>query len=143
MQAKVLEIRDKHTFIPALAVNINPSVLTVSSAPPTVVPDLPYVSHKEWRDASEAQRYLMRRCGYPCDGKPNILMTALSGDGRPATNDPYGWSITSRTFRVAHEYIILKWATLKDGDVVDVEFLLGESEAPKISERYTADNRGL
>ena len=110
MKAKVLEIRDEGTFIPALAVDINP-------------------------DTPE-QLYLMRRCGYPCNGKPNIVLTNLNADGGKARNDPYAWS--GRTYPVAHNYIIEHWNELKDGDVIDVSFILGETEAPKISEREKA-----
>ena len=107
MQAKVFEIRDEGTFIAALAVDINPT--------------------------NEAQRYLMRRCGYPCDGRPNVILTRLDAIGRMISNDPYEWA--GRTWPVAHEYIIEHWLTLSDGDVVDVEFLLGETSSPKQSER--------
>lgn len=64
MKAKTLEIRDSGTFIPALAVDINPD--------------------------NDDQRFLMRRCGYPCDGQPNVILTRLDGNGQ-ATNDAYGW----------------------------------------------------
>lgn len=107
IEAKVLEIRDEGTFIPALAVNINPS--------------------------TEQQRYLMRRVGYPCDGVPNVILTHLTADGGPAWNDPYGWS--GRTYPIAHNYIIEHWHELDDGDVIDVQFILGETAAPKRSER--------
>lgn len=107
MKAKALEIRDEGTFIPALAVDMNPQV--------------------------DEQRYLLRRCGYPCDGRPNIILTSLDGSGK-ATNDPYEWG--GRTYPVAHNYIIDHWDELKDGDVVDVSFILGETQAPKVSERF-------
>lgn len=110
MKAKALEIRDKATFIPILAVNMNSNGI-------------------------EGQRYLLRRCGYPCDGQPNITITRLSADGTPAWNDPYAWG--GRTFPVAHNYIIENWERLNDGDVVDVEFILGETQAPKRSERIS------
>ena len=106
MKAKALEIRDEGTFIPALAVNMNPT--------------------------EDSQRYLLRRCGYACDGRPNIIMTRLDGSGK-ATNDPYEWG--GRTYPVAHNYIIDHWAELADGDVVDVQFILGETQTPKVSER--------
>ena len=106
MQVKVLEIRDEGTFIPALAVNMNP--------------------------VGEHQRYLLRRCGYPCDGRANVILTRLDGNGK-ATNDPYEWG--GRTWPVAHTYIIEHWEELNDGDVVDVSFILGETEKPKVSER--------
>lgn len=117
MDTKLFELRDEGTFIPVLCVNMNPVVLGPE-------------------DDYEAQRYLLRRVGYPCDGRPNILLTRLSADGSPAWNDPYGWG--GRTMPVAHNYIIEQWAALKDGDVVDVQFILGETAAPKVSERETA-----
>lgn len=111
MKVKVLELRDAMTFIPILAVDINPENIQ--------------------------QRYLMRRVGYGCDGHPNILLTKLCGDGW-ATNDPYGWTLHSqRTMPVAHNWIINHWDELKDGDVVDVEFILGETSEKKVSESIT------
>jgi hypothetical protein len=118
MKSKALEIRDKGTFIPALAVDMNPvSVDSYGSA-----------------NASDAQRYLLRRCGYPCDGRPNVVLTRLDGNGQ-ATNDPYAWG--GRTWPNAHNWIIDHWENLNDGDVVDVEFILGETQTPKQSERFT------
>jgi hypothetical protein len=76
----------------------------------------------------------LRRCGYPCDGTPNVILTRLDGNGRGAFNDPYDWC--DRTWTAAHRWIIEHWAELKDGDVVDVEFILGETTTPKESERH-------
>jgi hypothetical protein len=106
MKTIALEIRDDGTFIPALAVDMNP--------------------------ANEAQRWLLRRCGYPCDGAPNVILTRLDGNGK-ATNDPYAWG--GRTWPVAHNWIIDHWNELEDGAVVDVEFILGERATPKRSEK--------
>lgn len=111
MKAKAIEVRDEGTFIALLAVDMNPVR----------------------GEGYDHQRYLLRRCGYPCDYRPNITITRLSADGSDASNDPYYWS--GRTFPVAHKYIIEHWATLKDGDVVDVSFILGETKQPKVSER--------
>lgn len=111
MQAKALEIRDEGTFIACLAVDMNPGFGAASY---------------------EEQRWLLRRCGYPCDGRPNVIVTRLDGNGQ-ATNDPYAWE--GRTWPVAHNYIIENWEDLKDGDVVDVSFILGETKEPKVSER--------
>jgi hypothetical protein len=107
MKAKALEIRDSGTFIPMLCVDMNP-------------------------DNGE-QRWLMRCVGYPCDGRPNIIMTLLTGAGK-ATNDPYEWG--GRTYPVAHNWIIEHWDELEDGDVVDVEFILGETKVQKVSQRH-------
>ncbi len=108
MKAIALELRDKGTFIPILCVDMNAE--------------------------TPEQCYLLRRCGYPCDGQPNIAMARLSADG-PLWNDPYAWP--GRTYPVAHNFIIENWDKLRDGDVVDVEFILGETAAPKQSERLT------
>ncbi len=107
MQTKILEIRDSGTFIPVIAVNMDPT--------------------------NDVQRFCLRRCGYPCDGVPNIAIAHLDAGGQPFWNDPYGWG--GRTYPNAHNYIIENWDILKDGDVIDVAFILGETEAPKVSER--------
>lgn len=111
MKVKALEVRDSMTFIPVLAVNCNPS--------------------------NAEQRYLLRRLGYPCDGVPNILLTRMDANGGPAWNDPFGWPANTRTMPVAHGWIMEHWYELEDGDVVDVEFILGETKEKKDSERVT------
>lgn len=116
MLAKALELRDKGTFIPLLAVNMNPTLHGGSLS-------------------QRCQQYLLRRCGYPCDGTPNVVITHMSADGKPASNDPYYWG--GRTMPVAHNYIIEHWDSLNDGDVIDVQFILGETKMPKISERIS------
>jgi hypothetical protein len=90
MIVKTLEVRDKGTFIPVLCVDMN-------------------LGNRE-------QEYLLRRYGYPCDGRPNILITRLDGNGS-ATNDCYAWS--DRTWHVSHRYIIEHWHELSDGDVIE------------------------
>ena len=111
MQIKALEIRDARTFIAALAIDMNPS-----------------------DDDDDQVRYLLRRCGYPCNGQPNIILTRMDGNGK-ATNDPYAWG--DRTFANAHHHIIENWERLSSGDVVCVETILGERDTPKLSERLT------
>jgi hypothetical protein len=56
MKAKTLELRDTATFIPVLCVDMNPD--------------------------NEGQRYLLYRCGYRCNGEPNILLTRLTKPSR-------------------------------------------------------------
>lgn len=107
METKILEVRDEATMMLMLCVNMNPG--------------------------SDYERKALRREGYPCSGQPNILMTRLSGHGE-ASNDPYGWHTSARTVPQAHDFIIKHWADLNDGDVVDVEFILGEATTMKVSE---------
>jgi hypothetical protein len=62
----------------------------------------------------------------------------FDADGARATNKAYEWGESvRRTFGVAHNYIIKHWHDLHDGDVVDVEWILGETKQKKISERVT------
>lgn len=119
MNVKILEVRDEGTFIPMLCVDMNPERGVDGGA------------------RYRAQRYLLRRCGYPCDDKPNIAISPLNASGYPLWNDPYAWG--GRTYPVAHKHIIEHWNELKDGDVIDVQFILGETKAPKASERLTAE----
>lgn len=109
MKTKLIEIRDSGTFIIALCIDMNP--------------------------ASAIQHAYLRRYGYPCDGRPNIMLTHANG-GQKASNDPYEWS--GRTYPEAHHYIIEHWDELQDGSVVDVEFIKGETKEPKVSELFAA-----
>jgi hypothetical protein len=111
IETKVLEVRDRGTFIPVLAIR-NQGV-------------------------NDIQRYYFRRCGFPADGSSITLMCLYD---QKATNDPYEWEALGkgrRTLPVAHEYILKYFADLQDGEVVDVEVVLQEKETPKVSERLT------
>jgi hypothetical protein len=132
MHVKILEIRDSATFIAVIAIDMNPDrdTIELKSVKPT-----DRVRERAFRYLT--QGYYLRREGYPCDGKPNIAISPLGANGRPFTNDPLFWQPEKigRTMRIAHDYIIDHWADLSDGDVVDVEFILGETSEPKVAER--------
>jgi len=104
MTAKLLEIRDRATFVPALAIQV-----------------------------SGEDGYLMRRAGF---GQSMVYLIMLATE--KCRYDPYTWD-NQRTMGNAHRYIEDHFAGLKDGDVVDVEFILGETKAPKISESQTVN----
>jgi len=76
---------------------------------------------------SAADGYLARRCGY---GAPCVILTRLQG-GR-SCYDAYDWA--DRTMTTAHNYIQERWSELRTGEVVDVEYILGETSTPKRSE---------
>lgn len=95
---KLIEIRDRATFIPAMAIQV-----------------------------SGDDGYLMRRAGFE---SPMIYLVALATER--ACYDPYNWG--NRTMANAHNYIVEHWEELLDGDVVDVEFILGETPTAKVSE---------
>ena len=110
MEIKVLELRDSGTFIPVICIR--------------PVPD------------NEAQRYLLRRDGYAGNETEHCIIM-IDAQCRGVAYDSYDWR-DSRTKGTAHHFIAEHWNELKDGDVVDVQFILGETEEPKISERQTA-----
>lgn len=113
MEVKCLEIRDTATFIPVICLR--------------PVPD------------NEEQRYLLRRDGYRGNQQERCVILIDAQCRRGAQYDPYNWPANPRTHRVAHIWIEEHWHELSDGDVIDVEFILSESDKPKISERFTAN----
>jgi hypothetical protein len=104
MEIKCLEIRDEGTTISMLAIK------------PTA--------------DNEAQRAVLRHAGYgDCPDRYVVLVGAHDWEGgyNPERQK-------SHTRQVAHHYVKTHWAELKDGDVVDVEFILGTRATPKESE---------
>jgi len=71
--------------------------------------------------------YLMRRAGF---NSAMIYLVHLTGER--CAYDPFTWA--DRTMCTAHQFIEKEWDNLQDGDVVDVEFILGESSIKKQSE---------
>lgn len=108
MTFKLLEIRDSATFIPAAAFSCN-----------------------GYEADSEAGAWLLRRAGFGISSDC-IFLVKLRGGG--AEYDVYAWR-NARTMQVAHKYIEEHWKELRDGDVIDVEFILGETKEIKTSER--------
>jgi len=112
MITKSVEISDRATFIPAIAIKMVPG-------------------------DSEAERYLLWRCGYSPDHPAVILLRMDGAWGSPAPCDPYDWPERPRTMRQAHLYITAHFDELSDGQVIDIEWILKETSKPKVSERLT------
>jgi len=74
------------------------------------------------------QAQLLAREGYR---DRQIMFGYLSGE-RPASPDPYFWKC--RTMSTAHNHAFVNWDRLRDGDVIDVQYILGERTEPKKSE---------
>jgi hypothetical protein len=110
METKLFEVRDRATFVPCIATNL--STMT-------------RMGHSE---VSLKEYWLLRRVGFDTDTR--ILFGKL--DGNKHYIDPETWN--DRTFQVAHAFIIESWSLLKSGDVIDVEFILGETTNPKETE---------
>lgn len=106
MQVKTLEVRDEGTCIPVLAI-------------------------KMYTEDPIQRYYVHYRCGYPPDGTGIVMMRLTD---QKASVDPYEWG--DRTHAVAHNHIYNHFNELKDGDVVDVSFIQGETDTKKVSERF-------
>jgi len=78
----------------------------------------------------EREQYLLKRTGYGPDGALVILMRL---DTLNAQYSPSFW--LDRTMSLAHEHISEKFDNLETGDVIDVQYILGETEEPKVSEK--------
>ena len=108
LDSKVLEVRDSGTHIPVLAIRMLAK--------------------------NGIQRYYIHgSSGYPADGSCIAVIMLDDCDGNC---DPYAWG-GSRTMGHAHHYIYDHFDELSDGDVVDVEFILGETTVKKVSKRLT------
>lgn len=108
MEAKTFEIRDKATFIPILAVKLNP--------------------------VTDMDRYLLARAGYGVTVEQQseyVQLCRIAGGEGKSDCDPYGWG--NRTMTTAHDFIIKNWEALASGCVIDVEYILGERDKPQIS----------
>lgn len=89
------------------------------------------------REAFNSEAYLLRRAGYGSETCVVLCRMECAGVDRNATYDPYAWGGGTRTYQVAHEYIIEHFDELTTGDVIDVEYILGETTTKKESERAT------
>jgi hypothetical protein len=112
MVSKVFEVRDRATCIPVLAT--------------------------QFGSENAQERWLFWRAGFSRDDasqKEHVLLVRIIDCNYKASADPYSWG--DRTYQTAHIYISKNFDKLRPGQVIDVEFILGEVEVPKISERDT------
>lgn len=109
MYAKTIEIRDAATFIPAMAVRLDPY--------------------------HERDRYLLARAGFGVsmlDQEKYIILIHLTS--MRCEYDPMKWG--NRTMENAHRHIIeMGLDNFLHGEVVDVQYILGETDGPKVSEQ--------
>jgi len=109
MEVKLFEVRDTFTFLTVIAIRCG--------------------SH------NEQERYLWSRAGYGREAEQQanyVLLSKLTGGD--IKYNPLTWG--DRTMGCAHAYIRNFWDELKTGQVIDVEYILGESDTPKESERF-------
>jgi hypothetical protein len=118
MIVKAFEVRDVGTFIPVIAIKMIPS-------------------QEGEGGRFDQERYLLARAGYGPDPRadPCVVLCRMEASGvdRNATYDPYSWG--NRTMTTAHVHILEHFDEMFSGDVVDVEFIVGITKKPKLSER--------
>lgn len=110
METKLFEVRDRGTFIPVICVKLEPG--------------------------NEPDRYLLAMTGFglrPETQAKYVLYGVLNTGKFIYTADGHDYS--ARTSPIAHNHIQKHWEELNSGDVIDVEFILGESKRPKESQR--------
>ena len=109
MEIKLFEIRDSATFTPAIAIDMSIATMT------------------------RKEGYLAGRAGYSLN---RLILFGRADDGK-LTYNSNDHSVSTRTMKVAHDYIEKNWKDLETGAVIDVEFIKGERNAPKQSEMTT------
>lgn len=110
METKLFEVRDRMTFIPVMCTKLSPT--------------------------NEADRYLLTLSGYGLRAEVQqryILYASLRE--LKIEHSSHEQPTNPRTHQIAHQHIEKHWDELNSGDVVDVEFILGETTASKASQR--------
>ena len=105
MEIKMFEVRDKGTFIPVMCISM------------------------EHDEQPEQAKYLLGRAGF---NKNSWLIELVWLGNNTASYDPFHWH--GRTMHTAHLYIQDNWKILNSGDVIDVEYILKETDTKKTSE---------
>lgn len=83
----------------------------------------------------EPEGYLERRAGF---GQFTGLVVVTQLLSMTSNCDAFEWP--NRTMHEAHKYIKDHFNELQPGQVIDVEYILGETEEPKVSERLNMFN---
>lgn len=113
MDTKLFELRDRATFMPILCTRM-------------------VRSDRKTKIEADAENYLLSRAGYSFF-KPLILMTELVSN---RTQYDTHWGHSDRTLGTVHRYITEHWDELRAGQVIDVEFILGETHQCKVTEMF-------
>ena len=107
MKSKFLEIRDAATRIPVLAMKM--------------------------QGETPIETAYFEICGWDDMGEDNVILLKISGIPE-LIFDPSYFKDIDRTIFNAHTYIQKNFDKLNNGDVVDVQFILGETKIIKTAE---------
>lgn len=108
----MIEIRDKGTTIPAIAVRVDPDAF----------------------NSVRVERALLSRAGYAED-EAYVFLLDITPPLKVwySSNQFYG-QLYSRTYPIVMRYLEDNWNAVDNYSVVDVEFILGETYKPKQAE---------
>jgi len=107
VEIKLFEVRDRGTCMPSIAIRTS--------------------------SANDSERWMLAHMGYGTDAedqKRHVLFAPLCDPS--LKYDPEDWR--DRTMATAHRYIIDHWDMLTAGQVIDVRYILGETDAPAPSD---------
>ncbi len=109
METKLFEVRDRATLIAVVVIRLG--------------------------CRNEAERYLLSRCGYGKEAEDQKEFYLYAGlEEFNMQYDPY--KQPNRTRHESHKYIRAHWDDLVSGEVIDVQFILGETTEKKESESH-------
>lgn len=113
MKTKMFEVVDRATCLVVVATKMTPEY------------------KNDDYDEYEREYNLLRKMGFS-DFKTNPLVLMYSVDHKKGYYTPYEWN--SRTMTTAHKYIQDNFDELEQDDVIDVEYVLGETQEIKKSQ---------
>ena len=77
---------------------------------------------------------LLNHVGLGYQGSHTTLITIIGSGNAQSAIDCYGWPEDRRTLFNAHKHIDENWHSLTTGDVIDIEYILKETEVAKTTE---------
>lgn len=105
MNIKKFELRDRATYIPVIAIRA-----------------FDYDGFKEsWFFGSSGYR------------SGDVLLIPIQAPWLSSRCSEEQRGLNGRTLKFAHDYIEKNWTDLEDGQVIDVEYILGEKDSPSKS----------
>lgn len=113
MITKIFEIRDRGTYIPVLATKLD--------------------------GENFIEDFHIHGAGIGVNCKCAPIFIAKLSNPTDAHYDPYGWN-DPRTMLTAHKHIADNFDNLVNCEVIDVEFILGETTTTKLSEVFNRGN---
>jgi len=80
------------------------------------------------------ENYIQRIAGYDGDNVGMFHIMLGNIENGKSHNDPFDWN--DRTMKTIHLWLQNHWNETVTGQVLDVEYILGEVDTPKISQLY-------